>query len=592
MANQNFSSLRDWYTRLKTKADENRSLWDDIANLVGIRVDPDYKYTVNHTEGDKLDQLVDDPTAALSVNQAGDYLLGLVWGSGDDVIDLEPTDDILQLTDEATVAEYYRYATKSLLSQMNHSNAGLSTALKPYMYDQVAFGTSGVGAYLNDSFNVEGNALIFRNYGIDNMVIDEGKNGLINVVFVTYNWRPNRVVSEFAYTGGKFDQEKFDRLPQVIKDNFETGNVNDESTIIQAVFPRDDFDPRLAGKRGARYKGAWFLDGEEEHIFLEEDYEQLPIAVARAIKIRGEVYGRSSGSLLISTIKSVNYMVGKTIAILEKMEDPALGTWNNAVFGDTVIDTSSGGLVVFNDSVSKQGGPPVFNLHDVGDPSGVIQFLIPYLNEKITTGFKVDLLLDFNSAKDMTATESLQRFVIRGKSLAGLLQQQKIELLERLINRCVSLLDMMNLVGIDPTEMVDAAEKLRQADRADVIIPDAVLKVKKSGRPWYKIRFNNELEKLSRTQALENIIKVLNVISAMGAMFPTIVQGVEWFQMWKDVNDYLGTDYAIDEKEFKAMVERDMKLREQAIQLEAAQSASQTGKNVAQAQQDGAEANG
>ena len=57
---------------------------------------------------------------------------------------------------------------------------------------------------------------------------------------------------------------------------------------------------------------------------LEEDYPTIPIAVARAIKVRGQVWGRSSGTLLISTIKCVNYVVGETVKILEKMEDPPI----------------------------------------------------------------------------------------------------------------------------------------------------------------------------------------------------------------------------------------------------------------------------
>jgi hypothetical protein len=285
-------------------------------------------------------------------------------------------------------------------------------------------------------------------------------------------------------------------------------------------------------------------------------------------------------------------MVGKTIEILEKMESPALGTWNNAVFGDSVLDTSPDGLVVFSQANSPEGAPPVFKIQDVGDPTGVISFLIPYLNEKIATAFKTDILLDFNSAKEMTATESLQRFVIRGKSLAGLLQQQKIEMLEPLVHRVISLLSQFGLTGVNPYDMKDVAKKLLNANRGDVIIPDAVLEFMASGKPWYKVKFNNELEKLSRTERVEQITQTLNFLGAMAGLFPAILDAVEWYDMWKDINSYLGVSYAIGADEFKEIMAQKAEMQRQAMMLQAGQATSEIQKNQANALKDQSEAQG
>lgn len=579
------SKLKDWHSELKTKSDENQSLWDDIASVVGITVNPRNKDTKNYgKEGDRVDSQVDDPTAALSVNQAGDYLIGILWGTGNDILQLEPTDEVLQLAEEATVAPFYQYVSKTLLDQMNHSEAGFSTNLKPYAYDQVSFGTSGMGAYPNEDYTKEGNAIVYRSYGVDNIDIDEGKNGLINVVFVTYQWRVNRVVSEFCYRNGMFDEEKFTELPKKIQDSYKNKKINEEYTIIQAIFPREDYDPKLQGKKGTRFKGVWYLEEEKAEALLEEDYPTIPIAVARAIKIRGQVWGRSSGTLLISTIKCVNYIVKETIKILEKMEDPSLGVWNNAIFGDSVVDSSAGGIVVFNEGVGG-GKNPVFPLHEVGDPTGIIQYLVPYLNEKITTGFKVDLLLDFNSAKDMTATESLQRYVIRGKSLASLTQQQKIEMLEPITHRSVSLCDSVGLMGVDPTIDDSVNNRLKKLNRGDMIIPDAVLELKKQGKRWYKIRFKNELDKLSHTQAVENIIQVINVITAMASLYPIIVEAINWYSLVSDLNKHLGLSYIIGEKEFKGIVVADAQAKSQAMEAQVGKDMSQAGKNTVEMQQ-------
>jgi hypothetical protein len=296
--------------------------------------------------------------------------------------------------------------------------------------------------------------------------------------------------------------------------------------------------------------------------------------------------------MLLSSIRSVNFMVSTTIEILEKMGDPSLGLFNNAIFGDSVLDTSPHGLNIFNQQLAG-GGNPTFPLYDVGDPSKIIQFLVPYLNDKITTAFKVDALLDFNSAKDMTATESLQRYAIRGKSLSGLLLQQKTELLEPLTKRSVSLLYNMGELGINPRTMEQAAQTYRQNKRLKArIIPDAVLEVMDSGRPWFEIEWNNELEKLTRTEAIQNITQMIQAVGAVAGMYPTIIQAVDWYKLVKDVNDNLSiqNQILISEDDFKKAVALAAKQQEAAMMLQAGQAGATIQKDSAQANKNNKEA--
>ncbi|MEA3432566.1 MAG: portal protein, partial [candidate division WOR-3 bacterium] len=424
-----------------------------------------------------------------------------------------------------------------------------------------------------------------RSYGVDSIAIDEGKNGLVDVIFVRYCWRVNRIIQEFASDqDGNFIDGKFNKLPKKIRDAYNAQEVNKEYTVVQGVYPREDFDPKLKGKRGAKYKGSWFLDDQNNNdTFYEEDYVKLPIAIARAIKVRNEVYGRASGSMLISTIRSVNYMVGKTIEIVEKFASPPLGTWNAALWGDSVLDTSAEGLTVFNQELMGKSKQPVFPLQDVGDPRGIIEFLIPYLNEKVTTAFKIDILLDFNAAKDMTATESMQRFAIRGKSLAGMLMQQKTELLMPLIDRVISLLWQMNTLGINSRIVPDRADELRQIGRQDVIIPDAVLDCIREGKPWYKVKFKGELDRLTNTQAIEKIVQALQSLSAMASLFPGILEAVEWYAMWKDINEYLGIRYFKDEDEFKKSIEAIANRERMMMSAQMGEAGGKVEKDLAQA---------
>lgn len=593
---KDFQNIYNLYKSCCTTRDIAKPIWDDISRVTGIQTQPNYAYQPQQpTQNQALDEFVDDPTSAVSVNQFGDYLVGIMWGTGDDVLTLEPSRYVTELVDKQEVKDFYAYAGNQLLYHMNHPEAGYITALRPYAYDQGAFGTSGIGIFPNKDFSkgVAENALCVRNYGVDNIVIDEGKSGIVEIIFATYRWKVNRIVGEMCMENGVISPKLVAKLPNPIQQAYKSGDYNQEFVLVFGVFPRDDFDPKLKGKRGARYRGVWFMDnGGDNKIFYEEDFKERPISVARMIKIRGQVWGRSTGTMLISTIRSVNFMLAEVIEIIEKMGNPALGMWNSAIFGDSVLDTSPNGLTIFNSALAGGQEKPSFPLYDVGDPSGIIKFLIPYLNEKIVTAFKIDALLDFNSAKDMTATESLQRYNIRGKSLAGTLLQQKIERQIPDVKRSVSLLMDMGELGINPNLMAKKAQQLNAAGRSDRIIPPAVLQCMAAGKPWYEIKFNNELEKLTRTEAVQALLQTISAITAIAALYPDIIGAVKWYDLLKELNDNLGPDSQLlyTAKEFEAKIKAQAAQRAQAMAIQAGQAGAQIGKDASTAKLNTAQA--
>lgn len=582
-----FENIKKRYNELCAERDRYVSRWEETAKYVGIRVRPQQYYNEGQVNANEdLDKFTEDPTASLSVQQSADYLKGIMWGNGNDAISLEPTDDILQMVDKSAVEPWYEYATNQLLSQMNHPNAGLNSALGAYLYDQQAFGTSGVGAFPNSAYGrgYDTNVLLFKEYGVDSLCIDEGKNGLVEVVFNTYQWRTNRVVSEFCDKADGFDEEMFNRLPKKIQAAWKAQNLNQIFTIVQGIVPRDDFTPGALGKKGCKYIGYWF-DKSENKFFHTEDYQDMPIPVARAIKIRGEVYGRASGTMLISSIRCINQAVSDCMVAMAKMVRPPIGVFSAALFGDDVIDTSENGLTVFN-AAQLNGQNPIIPMQDVGDPSALVNWLVPYLNEKIATAFKIDILLDFSANSDMTATESLQRFSIRGRSLSGMILQQKTELFEPLIRRCVSICMKKGVLGVDPTDEARIAEII-ESGRQERIVPDAVVECIKEGKPWYKIKFNNDVDKLGQGEKVEDLLKLINVITALMAVNPQIASAINWYKLLADVTKALGLkDNIVSENEFKKQIEAQAQAQAQMMQAQIAETQARSTRENAMALKD------
>lgn len=576
-----FSNIKKRYQELKAERDKYVSQWEEVSKYVGIKVKPQENFTQAESSKEELDKLTEDPTAALSVQQSADYMKGIMWGNGNDVISLEPSDELLQMVNAEAVNPWFEYASNQLLAQMNHSNAGLNSALSSYSYDQQAFGTSGVGAFVNSGYlkGVDNNLLLFRPYGIDTLCIDEGKNGLPELVFNTSQWRVNRLISEFCEKDGKIDDEAFAKMPKKVQDAWNNNNLNTLFTVVHAVLPREDYTPGALGKKGCKYVGYWFEETSKEP-FFEEDYKEMPIPVARAIKIRGEVYGRASGTMLISTIRCINQAVSDCMVTMAKMVKPPVGILSSALFGDDVIDTSENGLTVFN-AAQLNGQSPIVPIHDVGDPSAIVNWLVPYLNEKVATAFKIDILLDFAQNSNMTATESLQRYSIRGKSIAGMIMQQKMELYEPLIKRCVSICMDYGVLGIDPTN-ADAITQLEALGRNDMVVPDAVIECVRENKPWYKIKFNNEVDKIGKTDKVDDLLKMLNFVTALMSVYPDIAMAIDWYGLLRDASEAMNLQHNIVSlNSFKREIANKAQQQSQLMQ-------AQTGQLQAQANRDNA----
>lgn len=587
-----FSAIKQKRTNCKAERENYVAIWEDISRYVAIKFVGSIEDKENATETMQLDEDIYDPTIALSVQQAGDYMQGVLWGTGDDAMRIKPSRYVLQKADLKVVQKWFEHATEEVLYQMNHPRANLSTAMMSYSYAEWAFGTAGIGALKNHSFfnGVDDNCITFRNYDIGNMSMAEGSSGKIEYLFPEHYWTTSHIVREFCFKSGVLDDASFSRLPDKIKDSYNAGKLNDKYTVIAAIYPRDEFDPKLQGKRGARYKGVWYMENDETP-FSEDDYREFPIPVCRMIKVPNEIYGRSPATIMFSMIRMLNFIMGKVIVNIEKLNDPSLGVYDGSLTGDSVLDDSAGSINVFNPKFAQNGGSPTFPLYQVGDIAPLVQFLVPYLKEQLTSAAKVDDLLDFNSDKEMTAQEANMRYIIRGKSLAGLLTQQKNEMLIPLIKRCISLCELAEVLGVNPILKPEEAEEIKVRN-PQMIIPDAVLKCMAEGKPWYDIELNNELENLTRTQEFERQMQFMNAVGMGAQLDAALLEVPDLYESIIKMKDSLGIEgqVRVTKKEFNAMKKANQQAQAQAAEAEMGKTGSETAKNIAGAAKTGKEA--
>ena len=587
------------FRELKTERNRYIDRWKDVQDYVAITNEINTEFEDNKQPNEQKDIFINDPTAYISVNQAGDYLAGILWNMN--AVTLEPSKYIMDKAQGQDLSVFYKKATDIFLEQMNATDAGFQSILKSYCYEQFSYGTSGIGTFKSKEFeNGQSECcLSFKPFGVWNSCIDEGSDNKIDVVYTVYHWRLNQIIEEFCYEKGQFSENLKNNLPDEMQRAIENNKFNQKFKIVFGILPNNSHIMGKRGKVGAKYKGYWFIENSESKVFKVDYFNKLPIAMCRAIRVNNQVYGESSGTLAISSIKMLNHIAGNTVDNIEKTTDPALGIVSGALVAGNVFNRSAGSVNVFNPQAQANGQSPVFPISPIGDISAVVNFLIPELKKDIINIFKIDQLLDFNNQTQMTATESSYRMSIRGKSINGLLTQEKSETIEPVCHRAISIIAECGLFGKTYEEVQELPEfteeqiayKQRLIKEND-FIPQIISDAMKDNKMWYKLKFNGELEKLCNAEVYEAIGRFLQYLNALIQIKPELIHAIndyEFLDLLKSVSNLVNDNLIKNKYDYKEIIKQLEEQQAKQAEQQAMLQQSQVAMNMASAGKDGAQ---
>lgn len=572
----NIKQIKERYEALYNEKSKYFSIWDQIAKYCRIEK-KNIENTSPETSGEMLDNELKDPSTLLAISSAANNLYGIIIGDGN-FFNLNISDELKEeLGDDTSEAiEYIKQVSKILLREINKPQANFKSCFLEHLKDQQTFGTSGIGTFISNDYisGRSNNVFEFIGFGVDNITIDEGRNGLVDTIFVDYNWRVNKIVKTFCTEQGVFNQELFDDFPDVIKTSFKQ-KPNEKFNIQLAILQNDFFKQGVEGKIGCKYIGVWYFKDINNYVIKVEHYKDLPINITRVDKARGELYGRANGTKLLSYIKMLNYCMADAVETIDKMVHPAMGVIDGSLTGDKVIDTSPGSATVLKLPTGFNSSP-IFPLQDVQDPSGLLNILIPYLRENVNTAFNTDILLDNNNQTvAKTATEMAQRYAIRSKLLFPIVYKQVNDILIPVINYCIKLLMQLGLIGQTTLSVADIENSKA------IKIPDIILEFIREGKDWYKIEFNTEVAKMSKVQELQNITEFMQYIGGIASYNPNVLMSVDWYKMIERVEYLLnnGQNYLISESEYNDIMEQIQAQQMQAQQMQNNLADSEMAKN-------------
>lgn len=585
----------NYYSDLANERSKYVPRWKDIQKYVSITNNVSELFDDSVQKQKQKDEYINDATGFKCTNQAGDYLAGILWSN----VVIEPSEYVKKKCKGADYSEFYKKCSEKFMEEMNATDAGLQTVLKSYCYDQFSFGTSGIGVFRSKEYDNKQteSCLNFKAYGIWNSCIDEGANNKITVIYTVYDWRLNQIIDEFCYENDEFSKQKFELLPDDIKKSWDKKELNKRFKLVCGVLPNSLYNMDKIGKNGSRFKGYWFLQNDKK-IFHVEYFKELPIAVCRAIRVNGQIYGESSGTLCISAIKMLNYITGKTIDNAELRTSPPIGMYSGALAQGNVIDCSPNAVTTFNAKATGDNKTPIFPLIQASDISAITNFIIPALKQDITNIFKIDQLLDFNNQMQMTATESSMRMAIRGKSINGLLTQEKTECIEPICHRAISIMQDCGKFGYIledlPENTIEDIQFKQYVYDNNEFVPPEIVEVMKEGKRWYKLRFKGELEKLLNTELYEALGRFFQYLEAVLKVKPDLIYAIndyEFLELIKNASNLNNEGLVKTKNQYAELIEQIEQSRTNQAQQEQALAQSQMAMNMARANKDEAQSN-
>lgn len=287
---------------------------------------------------------------------------------------------------------------------------------------------------------------------------------------IASDWQ-GRIVSmyrEFEKTVGEIVKEfGLDACSDAVKSMYNSGQLDKWVTIIHAIEPRYDRDPKLKDSKNMPWSSCYFEVGSSSDTVLRESgFKQFPVLAPRWAITGGDIYGNSPGMEALGDIKQLQHEVLRKGQGIDFQTNPPVIVPLNMKNRD--VDRLPGGVTYADLTAGK-----VQTMFDVRLD---LQYLLQDINElkqDIRESFFADLfmMLSQNDTR-MTATEVAMRQEEKMLMLGPVLERLNNELLQPLIEMTFQHMMEGNALPPAPQEMagtdltVEFVSMLAQAQRA------------------------------------------------------------------------------------------------------------------------------
>ena len=558
------------YRELEQKKQPYLSLYQALAEAFCTRK---ADFTTTITPGDFLMDKFDN-TGTFAAQTAASIFLSMLWPDAGRTFRIVP---VRRLKDVPGVEKYFDFVTEEVRSAMDNPKAGLNLAYMEHFLEQQIFGTSGVGTFAGPETDPS-LPVVYDAWGIKNMCIAENAQGFVDVIYFKRSRTVRQLMQEYG------SNPKRDKISPKIVELYNHGKYDDKCDILQAIEPK----PSDITKKGvaAMAYGTCHIDIANKVIMRESGYEEMPVAVARMIKLLDEEYARSPAMTALPDANSLDAVKEGVLLATEKQLSPPIVVLDDGRLGGGVVDTSADGITVFNTSGRLGNEKPVFPLFTVGEMQSA-EKLVERLEKTIMQAFSLDRLLDLNNTTQMTAYETSVRDRMRGQSLSSLFGRQIVEVITPTIERTFNILYRGGRLGVVSKGTFGKAQRLwnKILGTEEVLVPEVVVQAADAGLDIYEIEYISPAQRFMQGEKLQGILTVTDMIVQVGQLIPGFLDNFDSDEIAEYVVKYGGAPGDIKRTEDEVATLRANMAQQQAAaqQLEAAKGMSEIGRNTAQA---------
>jgi len=549
--------------------EKRKELWLTHYQLLGEFINNrKQNFTEVNEPGAFLTRELFDNTAAHAAETAASSFLGSLWPSAAQSMELIPARGLPDTEDNR---EYLRHVTEECISVMDDSRSGLAVALTEVMFDDVVFGTVGLGIFKTKS-KKDPLPIRYVSWDVKSMLIDEDENKFIDTVYNKKSMTVRQLILEYGFENvSKTNQEKFNN-----------GKETDKVIVVHAIEPRIEHSRTKFGNQSKPIASIHFEERGEK-ILRESGFDEMPVLVTRLRKAMGEVQGRSLGMAALPDIIELNVIWETLTVAAEKLADPPQAILADGDLGTTTIDTSAGAINVFNIASRTGVAKPVIDISTVGDIQP-LTLMVEKLTESITNHFLIDKLLDLNNETRMTLGEANIRNELRGQSLGSVFARKKAELFNKLIERTVNILSEAGRLGVVSGSQEE--QDLIARGIEPVVIPDDVLERSERGEEVFKIKYISPAERSTKAEEVQGNLATLNVLASVAPISPEALDVIDLSSLIRRTAELTGASQEVINglDIIEEMREVRAKQLAQQAEMQQAREGSETMRNMAQAQ--------
>ena len=515
-------SLKRRFDKLKTNRQNWETHWQEVADYMLPRK---ADVTKTRSKGDKRTELIFDSSPLQSVDLLAASLHGMLTNPSTPWFTLRYKDQEIENDDEAKL--WLESATDAMYVAFNRSN--FQQEIFELYHDLITFGTACMFVQDDDE-----DTLKFSTRHINEIYIAENEKGKVDTVYRLFKMSVRAAFQQFG------EAISTSTKGLITKDPYE------EISILHAVYPRNDFDPKKQDRKNMPFESV-YMEYKNLNELSVAGFKEFPFVVPRYLKASHEIYGRSPAMTALPDVKMLNEMSKTTIKAAQKQVDPPLLVPDDGFL--LPVRTVPGGLNFYRSGTRDRIEP--LNI-GANNPLGLN--MEEQRRNSIRNVFYVNQLM-MQQGPQMTATEVIQRNEEKMRLLGPVLGRLQSELLKPMIDRCFAILLRNN-------QFAQAPEFLSGQD--------------------IEIEYVSPLAKAQKSTELSSITRAIEILGSLANVAP-VFDYINFDALVKHVADLVGVPQKVLKLQSQVNAEREQQaqLAEQQAQMQQMQQVADAGGKIA-----------